>query len=495
MSRYYQSQRAFVPPSSSVSVSVVTCTPSTQACAKEGDQCTTAESCSSGLKYVYRKYSSDTVKCMPEPGNVCVNPSEVFRNNTCQEPPQPQTPTTTTPTNYIKHEGKVRWTSVNTDVAGGSLTNKTLNECKTSCNQNAECAGFSREARLDNTKARCWLKTSTGVVTNEFSIHNNFNMYVKGGAPPQTTPTPTTTTPTNYIKHEGKVRWTSVNTDVAGGSLTNKTLNECKTSCNQNAECAGFSREARLDNTKARCWLKTSTGVVTNEFSIHNNFNMYVKGGAPPQTPISTPPPPQTTPTQTTGKYTKIVRKANMSTSVREGNAGWGTLDKCERDCDSRPACKGFIRHNINNSDGSSGSCWFVGQAGVTNIPNNTPFNTYVKPRSYSYTKKHKKIKFTSNGTDVPGGYLEDKTLEECKAECNKNTSCAGFSRQFSRTDRSKCWLKTSKGVTGFASHYLFNTYVKNENFEVFRPAGTPPPGNGESNVTPWYPPHSHRIN
>ena len=184
-----------------------------------------------------------------------------------------------------------------------------------------------------------------------------------------------------------------------------------------------------------------------------------------------------------------------MSTSVREGNAGWGTLDKCERDCDSRPACKGFIRHNINNSDGSSGSCWFVGQAGVTNIPNNTPFNTYVKPRSYSYTKKHKKIKFTSNGTDVPGGYLEDKTLEECKAECNKNTSCAGFSRQFSRTDRSKCWLKTSKGVTGFASHYLFNTYVKNENFEVFRPAGTPPPGNGESNVTPWYPPHSHRIN
>ena len=412
MGRWFSAPRYAPPPPPMVTVSR-SCTPSTQACAKVGDPCTTAESCSSGLKYVYKQNGTDTVKCLGV-GNICANPADVFSFGKCTFQP-PQTPISTLPT----------------------------------------------------------------------------------------TPTPTQTTPTNYIKHEGKVRWTSVNTDVTNGALRGKTLNQCKASCNQNAECAGFSRQAISDVTPASCWLKRSKGVETNGFSNSNNFNMYVKGGAPPQTPISTPPPPQTTPTPTTttGNYTKIDRKANTSPSVRAGMAGFGTLDKCKRDCDSRPACKGFIRLHT-NSDGSSGACWFLGQAGVTNIPNNTFFNTYVKgaapttaPPSYTYTKKTSWVRLTGPGTDVGGGNLTNKNLAQCKAECNKNTSCAGFSRT---TFGDKCWLKTSEGVNNLEPNYLYSTYVKNENFEVFRPAGTPPPGrtcNGESNVTPWSPPHPHKIN
>ena len=518
MGRWFSAPRYAPPPPPMVTVSR-SCTPSTQACAKVGDPCTTAESCSSGLKYVYKQNGTDTVKCLGV-GNICANPADVFSFGKCTfQPPQTPistlpttpTPTQTTPTNYIKHEGKVRWTSVNTDVTNGALRGKTLNQCKASCNQNAECAGFSRQAISDVTPASCWLKRSKGVETNGFSNSNNFNMYVKGGAPPQTpistppppppqtTPTPTTTTG-NYTKIDRKAnRSPSVRAGNAGWG----TLDKCERDCDSRPACKGFIRHNinNSDGSNGSCWFLGQAGVT----NIPNNtfFNTYVKGAAPPQTPISTPPPPQTTPTPTTttGNYTKIDRKANTSPSVRAGMAGFGTLDKCERDCDSRPACKGFIRLHT-NSDGSSGACWFLGQAGVTNIPNNTFFNTYVKgaapttaPPSYTYTKKTSWVRLTGPGTDVGGGNLTNKNLAQCKAECNKNTSCAGFSRT---TFGDKCWLKTSEGVNNLEPNYLYSTYVKNENFEVFRPAGTPPPGrtcNGESNVTPWSPPHPHKIN
>jgi hypothetical protein len=57
--------------------------------------------------------------------------------------------------------------------------------------------------------------------------------------------------------------------DLENGTLTNTTLDQCKTTCNNNADCKGFS----FQNSNNTCYLKSNT----LNTSSNNDYNSYIK--------------------------------------------------------------------------------------------------------------------------------------------------------------------------------------------------------------------------
>jgi len=73
--------------------------------------------------------------------------------------------------------------------------------------------------------------------------------------------------------------------DIPGASYGNATVEQCKTSCNNNSACAGFT----FDNVNNICYPKTSSMYPNGEIEINSNVDLYVRNKMPKSPPIGVP--------------------------------------------------------------------------------------------------------------------------------------------------------------------------------------------------------------
>jgi len=73
--------------------------------------------------------------------------------------------------------------------------------------------------------------------------------------------------------------------DIPGASYGNATVEQCKTSCNNNSACAGFT----FDNVNNICYPKTSSMYPNGEIEINSNIDLYVRNKMPKSPPIGVP--------------------------------------------------------------------------------------------------------------------------------------------------------------------------------------------------------------
>jgi hypothetical protein len=73
--------------------------------------------------------------------------------------------------------------------------------------------------------------------------------------------------------------------DIPGASYGNATVEQCKTSCNNNSACAGFT----FDNVNNTCYPKTSSMYPNGEIEINSNVDLYVRNKIPASPPVGVP--------------------------------------------------------------------------------------------------------------------------------------------------------------------------------------------------------------
>lgn len=114
----------------------------------------------------------------------------------------------------------------NTDSYGYDIwnySNATVDSCKTSCNNNDDCAGFA----FDNNNQICYLKNSEMYPKGEKQYVPGLDIYVRD---------PTVCKTSKYTKY--------LNTDSGGndlGAINNSTVDQCETHCDNTSDCTGFA--------------------------------------------------------------------------------------------------------------------------------------------------------------------------------------------------------------------------------------------------------------
>ena len=73
--------------------------------------------------------------------------------------------------------------------------------------------------------------------------------------------------------------------DIPGAAYGNATVEQCKTSCNNNSACAGFT----FDNVNNTCYPKTSSMYPNGEIEINSNVDLYVRNKMPASPPVGVP--------------------------------------------------------------------------------------------------------------------------------------------------------------------------------------------------------------
>jgi hypothetical protein len=108
--------------------------------------------------------------------------------------------------------------------------------------------------------------------------------------------------------------------DIPGASYGNATVEQCKTSCNNNSACAGFT----FDNVNNICYPKTSSMYPNGEIEINSNVDLYVRNKMPKSPPIGVPNTTNNIDTILYGNYInggKIQNKyglSNLTTTQRQ---------------------------------------------------------------------------------------------------------------------------------------------------------------------------------
>jgi hypothetical protein len=74
----------------------------------------------------------------------------------------------------------------------------------------------------------------------------------------------------------------SANNDIANAAYSGATIDQCKSTCNANDDCAGFV----FDNTNSVCYPKTSGMYPTSTLTTDSNMNAYVRGKMPITLPV-----------------------------------------------------------------------------------------------------------------------------------------------------------------------------------------------------------------
>ena len=108
--------------------------------------------------------------------------------------------------------------------------------------------------------------------------------------------------------------------DIPGASYGNATVEQCKTSCNNNSACAGFT----FDNVNNICYPKTSSMYPNGETKINSNIDLYVRNKMPKSPPVGVPNTTNNIDTVLYGNYInggKIQNKyglSNLTTTQRQ---------------------------------------------------------------------------------------------------------------------------------------------------------------------------------
>ena len=134
-------------------------------------------------------------------------------------------------------QGDVCWAYFrDTDYSGNDIhhyTDKNPNECKTACDSNSSCKGYT----VNNAGTDCWIKSE---MKNSQPNSPDRNSYLKG----------------TYDTSINKCIITHPNTDYSGNDIhhyTDKNPNECKTACDSNSSCKGYT----VNNAGTDCWIKS----------------------------------------------------------------------------------------------------------------------------------------------------------------------------------------------------------------------------------------------
>jgi hypothetical protein len=158
------------------------------------------------------------------------------------------------------------------DIPGAAYGNATVDQCKTTCNNNAACAGF---AFHDNV---CYPKTNA--------------MYPVGASQPYTgcdTYTKNSQQSDNVQLVNTYSKFPDLNSDyhdIPGAMYGNATVDQCTTTCNDNSSCAGFV----FYPAGNICYPKDNTMFPNGgTSSASKGFDSYIKHREPKKPPIGVP--------------------------------------------------------------------------------------------------------------------------------------------------------------------------------------------------------------
>jgi hypothetical protein len=88
---------------------------------------------------------------------------------------------------------------------------------------------------------------------------------------------------TKYTNEYNKIdNMDSGGNDIPGAAFSNANVEQCKSTCNQNADCAGFA----FDNNNSVCWPKTNGMYPVGSTQILPGTDIYTRNKAPTQPPI-----------------------------------------------------------------------------------------------------------------------------------------------------------------------------------------------------------------
>ena len=162
--------------------------------------------------------------------------------------------------------------SAGNDIPGAYYANATVDQCKTTCNNNSACAGF---AFHDNV---CYPKTNAMYPVGASQPYKNCDTYTKN-----------TRQHDNVKLVNTYSKFPDLNSDyhdIPGASYGNATVDQCKTTCNNNSECAGFV----FYPAGNMCWPKDSTMFPNGGTSSQSKgYDSYIKHREPKKPPIGVP--------------------------------------------------------------------------------------------------------------------------------------------------------------------------------------------------------------
>ena len=158
------------------------------------------------------------------------------------------------------------------DIPGAAYGNATVDQCKTTCNNNAACAGF---AFHDNV---CWPKTSAMYPVGASQPYKNCEVYTK-----------TQLQSENVKLVNTYSKFPDLNSDyhdIPGAMYGNATVDQCTTTCNDNSSCAGFV----FYPAGNICYPKDNTMFPNGgTSSASKGFDSYIKNREPKKPPIGVP--------------------------------------------------------------------------------------------------------------------------------------------------------------------------------------------------------------
>ena len=150
----------------------------------------------------------------------------------------------------------------------------------------------------------------------------------------------------------------------------------------------------------------------------------------------------------------------NDSLILKQGSRNFYTEEECAEYCDQRSDCKLFTH---TNSGPEKGKCILKnGMNGENiNIIKNNKIDTYLKtPFNYNIYGDTNVI-----GNNIPDGFSNNTTIEECAELCNSNNECDSFVIGM-KSAMGKCWLKShTKPDLKFDSSKI--TFEKRKNYTL----------------------------